>query len=242
MKPLSQRRLPSPIALPAGGRLDRFDGMVDEVFEARLRGRGLPDTVFYVASAVGDHGLLWLAIAGIQAARWRDPAWRRRLRRAAAGLGVESALVNGPVKWMFRRERPALPGPRDHYLRQPRTSSFPSGHATAAFFAAALLRDGDGAWPLYYGLAVIVAASRVHVRIHHASDVVGGAVLGALLGELTRALVPVDPPAADPPVAGPPVAVAPVAGSPVAGPPVAVAPMAGPHPPVAAESSPSPQG
>jgi undecaprenyl-diphosphatase len=46
-------------------------------------------------------------------------------------------------------------------------------------------------WPLYYAIAVVVAASRVHVRIHHASDVIGGAAIGILLGELTRLLVPV---------------------------------------------------
>jgi undecaprenyl-diphosphatase len=40
-------------------------------------------------------------------------------------------------------------------------------------------------------VAVVVASSRVHVRIHHASDVVGGAIIGVFLGELARHLVPV---------------------------------------------------
>jgi undecaprenyl-diphosphatase len=92
---------------------------------------------------------------------------------------------------MFRRTRPIHLDPRPIPLRQPRTSSFPSGHATAAFFGAALLRDDDGLWPLYYGIAVVVAASRVHVKIHHASDVIGGMAMGIVLGELTRHLVPV---------------------------------------------------
>jgi undecaprenyl-diphosphatase len=35
-------------------------------------------------------------------------------------------------------------------------------------------------------LAALVAASRVHVRIHHPSDVVGGAVIGASLGTVIR--------------------------------------------------------
>jgi undecaprenyl-diphosphatase len=46
-------------------------------------------------------------------------------------------------------------------------------------------------WPLYYVVAIVVAASRVHVRIHHASDVLGGMGIGIALGELTRHLVPV---------------------------------------------------
>jgi undecaprenyl-diphosphatase len=77
-------------------------------------------------------------------------------------------------------------------LRIPRTSSFPSGHASAAFFAAALLRDGAPA-PLVYAAAVVVASSRVHVGMHHASDVIAGAALGAALGELARHLYPVLP-------------------------------------------------
>jgi undecaprenyl-diphosphatase len=139
---------------------------------------------------VGDHGIIWLALGLLQASR-RRPGWPRALLRAAAGLGLESVLVNGPVKWIFRRTRPVNQGSRPLALRQPRTSSFPSGHATAAFFGAALLRDDDPLWPLYYAAAIVVAASRVHVRIHHASDVIGGIVLGIALGELTRHLIPV---------------------------------------------------
>ncbi|MDQ6837181.1 MAG: phosphatase PAP2 family protein, partial [Actinomycetota bacterium] len=46
--------------------------------------------------------------------------------------------------------------------------------------------------PLYYALAVVVAASRLHVKIHHASDVVGGAIIGAALGEIVRRTVPME--------------------------------------------------
>jgi undecaprenyl-diphosphatase len=185
---------PPTIPLPEGGRLTRFDDGVDAAFEAVLRGRRPADMAFYAASAVGDHGILWLFLASLQAIRMRR-GWRRRLLRAAAGLGAESALVNGPVKWMFRRTRPVHDGTRPLHLRTPRTSSFPSGHATAAFFAASLLSEGDPLAPVYYALAVLVAASRVHVRIHHASDVAGGVVIGALLGAAVRRAVPLEAPA-----------------------------------------------
>jgi undecaprenyl-diphosphatase len=178
--------------VPIPARFEPFDGKVDVWFEEHLRHRRAIDRLMYAASAVGDHGLLWLGVAGIRAA-WRQhryEAWQREFLRVAIGLGLESIVVNGPVKLMFRRTRPLHDGPRPLHLRQPRTSSFPSGHAAAAFFGAALLRDDDPFWPVYYALAVIVASSRVHVRIHHGSDVIGGVLTGVALGELVRRLVP----------------------------------------------------
>ncbi len=191
-----ERWVPPPVRLPS--QVGGFDASVDAWFEAHLRGRPGLDRLMYGATALGDHGVIWQLLAAAQAGRRRGGEWKRPLLRATVGLGVESALVNGPVKWLFRRTRPVHDGPRPLHLRQPRTSSFPSGHATAAFFGAALLRDGDPWWPLYYAVAIIVASSRVHVRIHHASDVVGGAVVGVLLGELTRRLIPVHPALAQP--------------------------------------------
>jgi undecaprenyl-diphosphatase len=173
---------------------EKIDLAVDRWWEDHLRGRPAVDGAMYLASAVGDHGLIWIALATVQAARRsRSGApWRGPLLRAWLGLSGESALVNGPVKWVFRRERPIHVGERPHRLRQPRTSSFPSGHAAAAFFGAGLLGEDDPWRPLYYALAVVVASSRVHVRIHHASDVIGGALLGAMLGAAVGRIAPVE--------------------------------------------------
>jgi undecaprenyl-diphosphatase len=68
------------------------------------------------------------------------------------------------------------------------TSSFPSGHASAAAFAATALIgwDGDRSAPLWGGIATTVAISRAYVRIHHASDVVAGAAVGAAMGLVAR--------------------------------------------------------
>ena len=184
--------------IPIPPAVARLDDAVDRWFDDHLRGRRVADAVMYSASAVGDHGIIWLAIAGVQAVRRRNADWKRPLTRAVVGLACESALVNGPVKWLFRRSRPTHDQPRPRRLRQPRTSSFPSGHATAAFFGAALLRDDDPLWPLYYAAAVVVAASRVHVKIHHASDVIGGIAIGVTLGELVRRTFPLAKESPDP--------------------------------------------
>jgi undecaprenyl-diphosphatase len=81
---------------------------------------------------------------------------------------------------------------RPLYLRVPRTSSFPSGHASSAFMAATLLADRDPHLrAVYFGLAALVATSRVHVRIHHASDVAAGTVLGLALGQIAKRAWPI---------------------------------------------------
>jgi len=168
-------------------RVQAFDRGVDAAFD-RIRGVRALDRLFYGASALGDHGLIWLilgALRGLQS----EHDWDATVR-AAVGVGAESALVNLGVKSLFRRSRPVWDGPRPHVLRQPRTSSFPSGHATSAFTAAALLSDDDPLWPAYYAVALVVAWSRVYVRIHHASDVLGGIAVGMVLGRVGRRLFP----------------------------------------------------
>ena len=167
-----------------------FDQAVDTFFEVHLRGWPPLDVLMYAASAAGDHSMIWLALGGLKG--WRSGHGFKPLLRAGAAFGAESVLVNGLVKLAFRRQRPHSSEPRPLPLRTPRTSSFPSGHASAAFFAAALLRDRRS-WPAYYALAAVVASSRAHVRIHHASDVVAGAALGAVLGEVTRRAFPLMP-------------------------------------------------
>lgn len=161
--------------------IDRLDLTVDEWWD-RLRGHAALDRVYYTASEAADFSLLWHALGVAQAIVEDDP---RIALGLSSALAVESAIVNGPLKSAFRRSRPVHATPRPRRLRQPRTSSFPSGHASAAMVAATVLsRHGGG--PIWYGAAVIVATSRIHVRIHHASDVVGGMVVGAVLGTVAR--------------------------------------------------------
>ena len=170
-------------------RIARLDNSVDTRL-ARLRGRRWADRLFYGASAVGDHGMVWLALSGLRALR--GPGHRQAAVRAAIGVGVESLIVNVGIKSLFRRRRPVIVDfvhPRR--LRIPITSSFPSGHATSAFTAATLLSDGDPVLaPLYFATAAVVATSRVYVKIHHASDVLAGVGVGLVLGQLGRRLFP----------------------------------------------------
>jgi undecaprenyl-diphosphatase len=161
----------------------RFDAAIDARVDD-LRGHPHVDRLMYAASELGDFSLIWHLVSTTRAL-----APDRRVVhavRVAAILGAESALVNGPVKSLFRRHRPAWEQERPHRLRQPKTSSFPSGHASAAMTAAGVLAQDDPLWPLYYALGAVVAGSRVYVKIHHPSDVVAGALVGIVLARVAR--------------------------------------------------------
>ncbi len=166
--------------MPGGPRraVARFDDRVEAQI-GRLRGNRVLDRTMYAASAAGEFSLIWHALA------WAlvllpTHAVHDAVRVSTILVG-ESILVNLGIKQLVRRSRPVWTSEeaRPHKLRTPRSTSFPSGHASAAFTAAGVLTSGgDHLWPLYYGLAVIVATSRCYVRIHHASDVLAGALLG----------------------------------------------------------------
>lgn len=187
--PHVQRGPVSPIRwlLPPGlsRRVAAFDRGVETAFD-RLRGRRHVDRLFYTASAVADYSLLW-HLAGTGRALFSARHEREALRLGVA-LGVESVAINVGVKSLFRRTRPVRRDHERHSLRQPRSSSFPSGHATSGFMAATLLSEGQSRWRRigWHALASVVAASRVHVGIHHPSDVVAGALIGTGLGHLVR--------------------------------------------------------
>ena len=165
-----------------------LDARVDDLF-ASLRGNRFADRLFYTASALGDFGLIWLALGLLRILRSR-PGDTRAGVRAVVATGIESVVVNAGMKSLFQRGRPRPVEAHPLPFRQPLTSSFPSGHATAAFCAATLLAEGERSAPGYYALATVVALSRIHTKIHHGSDVAGGVVIGVALGHLARRMVP----------------------------------------------------
>lgn len=165
----------------------RFDAAVDTAFD-RLRGNPVADRAFYAITELGDFGLIWMLIGGVRALRNDDDI--EEFVRLAVTMGIESVVVNGVIKNMVKRERPVVETERPHNLRIPLTTSFPSGHASSAMTAATLLGQGRRTAPLYYALGLLVASSRVYVRIHHASDVVGGLAVGLGLGRIAKRIWP----------------------------------------------------
>jgi membrane-associated phospholipid phosphatase len=166
--------------------VESFDHWADGVLE-HLRGNPVADRVFTAASEVGDFSLVWHLVGATRGLTSDHRATQAFVFSAL--IGAESLIVNQGIKRLFRRTRPTEAGDPRYPVRKPSTSSFPSGHASAAFFAATVLTawDGPRSAPLWFGLAGVVGTSRAFVRIHHPSDVVGGAIVGLALGQAALA-------------------------------------------------------
>lgn len=173
---------------PGSGRFGpgvyAFDERVDALLE-RVRGNPVLDSLMTAATHAGEFSAIW-HVCGL--ARGLAKGRHDETIALAVGLGAESLLLNQGLKRLFRRERPTEAGDERFEIRRPLTSSFPSGHASAATFAAiTLIRwDGGRSIPLWGTLAALVSISRPYVRIHHASDIVAGAIAGALMAAIAK--------------------------------------------------------
>jgi undecaprenyl-diphosphatase len=124
---------------------------------------------------------LWFLIAGALAAAGGERG-RRAAIRGVSAIAIASVVANGPAKWLVRRHRPAG-GERPPLVSMPPSTSFPSGHAASGFaFALAVGEELPALLPLLVPLAGAVAYSRVHVGVHHPSDVLAGIAIGLAAG------------------------------------------------------------
>lgn len=182
-----------------------FDQTVDRVVEP-WRGRPSIETAARVVSNLADYGFAWSLVAATKGRR-RGPR-RVRAARGLAVSGTLSAVINAGIKQVVDRGRPAPDdgtpssngaaaldgrgtdtGGGPLWVRPPRSSSFPSGHTLAACCTAVVLAETPAQAATYLVFGAAVGTSRVYLRAHHASDVLGGAVIGVALGLVARRVV-----------------------------------------------------
>ena len=108
-----------------------------------------------------------------------------------AGVALSFVLVH-VAKAAYDRDRP--PGG----LVDAENAAYPSGHTADAVAlvacATVLVRAGSG-WAVRFaavtvaiGLVVVVGLTRVYLRVHYLTDVLGGAALGAAIWALVGTL------------------------------------------------------
>jgi membrane-associated phospholipid phosphatase len=151
----------------------------------RTRGHFEPlETTMRMAGMAGEFAAVWAAI-GTVGAGIDGP--RRERWLVAGALGPIAVGVNFVVKVASGRKRPLI---EDHppLARAPTKLSFPSAHATSSVAGAtALGRVEPRLRPGLFALAAAICVGRPYLGMHYPSDVLAGAVLGALIGSLGTA-------------------------------------------------------
>lgn len=146
----------------------------------------LLDAVMPVITALGEYGIMWLAVAAALLVQRKYRAWGIVMVIAIAAVYILGMWV---VKPLVARPRPFAAVPDYPLLiAAPSDYSFPSGHASASFAAATVicfiptLKKG---WKVgAVAFAALIAFSRLYLFVHYPTDVLAGIVLGIALGAL----------------------------------------------------------
>jgi membrane-associated phospholipid phosphatase len=110
-------------------------------------------------------------------------------------ISLSSLILMLFLKWLFGRKRPLSP-----LLQAARGLSFPSGHAimSVSFFGLLIYWVLHSALPqwvvviltiLLTILVVLIGFSRIYLRVHYASDVIAGFIIGLIWLFITLAVV-----------------------------------------------------
>lgn len=177
--------------MPGTRAMLRFISRRDHLLMKRVNRWPAPTWIrlWMICATRGGDGWLWYAMALAVALFGGE---QRFHAIAAAGLATAIGIaVFLSLKRLTGRRRPCATEPHCWAtLLPPDQFSFPSGHTITAF---AVVTSLTGFYPaLSFGLyfcGLSIAVSRVLLGMHFASDVVVGAILGAILGSSAAGLL-----------------------------------------------------
>jgi membrane-associated phospholipid phosphatase len=158
---------------------------INQLPHRKLSDRFLTRLSWVMTSGTG--WLLFLLLATLVNPR---RGWKAT-RAVAPALWLATATVEHPIKKWFRRRRPFISLIEAIIVgRKPGSYSFPSGHSAAAFAGALLLaREYPASARGFFGLASVVAFSRIYLGVHYPGDVLSGSLLGMILAKIYSPLL-----------------------------------------------------
>lgn len=162
----------------------------DKVFDSIVKcHRPLLNKIFSVFTTLGNGGVIWFLIS---IPFFFFPSTRIVGVNMVIGLSLTHVMGEIFIKHIVCRERPCHKlDDEQQIINRPKYYSFPSGHTASSFSMAttALLRCEWYIWLPILLLACTMAFSRMYLRVHYLSDIMGGMAVGVIGGTLSVKLV-----------------------------------------------------
>lgn len=162
------------------GRIQNIDNRVlDNI--SRIHKPAL-NKIMITASCAGNAGIVWWAVC---LPFLINSNWRATGANFVFGLAWAHLMGEIIIKHIVKRVRPCHTLDDDEQLiDRPRFYSFPSGHTTASFamVGVALMRCKVITFMPILMLAMLIAFSRIYLRVHYLTDVIAGMILGLTCG------------------------------------------------------------
>ncbi len=150
----------------------------------RLHSKGM-NTLMSVITKLGSGAMVWFVLSAVMLVQ---------MKTARTALNIMFALLitlimgEGIIKHVVKRVRPSEILPEEEQIVDPpRYYSFPSGHTASSFsvVAVTVMRCSPWLFVPVIVLACSIGFSRMYLRVHYLSDVVGGVILGLTCGFLS---------------------------------------------------------
>jgi len=155
---------------------------LDARLSAQLRVAERPGLLRTCAAFLAHSGDSWFWWAGLALLWWLGNQFWRSWALTVLFSIIGLAVIVLAIKFTIRRRRPQ--GEWGGMYRSTDPHSFPSGHAARAILIGVLAIGLGPGWlaVLLCVWAPLVALARVAMGLHYLSDIVAGAVLGAIAG------------------------------------------------------------
>ena len=165
-----------------------IDGGVLLFIQENIRNTIL-DSIMVFITTLGDKGYIWIAATILLLI----PKKTRKVGMMSAIALLGSLIINNEIiKNLVKRPRPFVTfTDLQIIIPTPSQYSFPSGHTSSSFAAAAVFYRH---LPKKLGIPSVVLAgligfSRLYVGVHYPTDVLAGVVMGIFLSYLAEFLV-----------------------------------------------------
>jgi undecaprenyl-diphosphatase len=141
------------------------------------------DRAMVIITSLGNGGFIWIMIAFLLIG---NKKYRNIGFMVLGALILSTILGEGIIKHVVQRIRPSESLPAVNLLiSKPLSYSFPSGHTTSSFAVAGVLAKYFKDYALeFFGLATLIAFSRLYLYVHYPTDVLAGAILGLICSRI----------------------------------------------------------